>query len=240
MEGLSATAATASQKVLLVDDEPRLRTFLQEELEAEDYVVAVAGDANTAWCLLMQDFSPDLVVLDWNLLDSSGVDLCRRMREAGNTTPVLMLTGHDDIMDRVTALDAGVDDYLVKPFSVDELLARLRALQRRRWQVNSDVPDQLLQLQGLELNLTAKTASVAGLRLDLLGKEYELLAALMQAEGGCCGSSALLALLWQELTAPADLLDVYAESLQRKLSSSAGPALCHRPQSDAWCLVPAT
>ena len=86
-------------------------------------------------------------MLDWNLADGSGPELCQRMGDAGISLPVLMLTGHDDVSDRVQALDAGVDDYLVKPFSVDELLARLRALPRRRWEAEPAVPDLLLQLQ---------------------------------------------------------------------------------------------
>lgn len=238
MSVLSATTASLPLQVLLVDDEPRLRTFLQEELEAEDYGVTLAADTGTAWEQLLREPAPDLVVLDWNLPDGSGPQLCQRMREAGITTPVLMLTGHDDITDRVMALDAGVDDYLVKPFSVDELLARLRALQRRRWQTESEAPHQLLRLQGLELNLTARTASVDGHSLDLLAKEYELLAALMQASAGCCTAAELLPMIWQDSPdAPVDLLEVYAESLQRKLSAGAGPALQHRSDIDAWCLA---
>lgn len=238
MSVLTATTASLPLQVLLVDDEPRLRTFLQEELEAEDYGVTLAADTGTAWEQLLREPAPDLVVLDWNLPDGSGPQLCQRMREAGITTPVLMLTGHDDITDRVTALDAGVDDYLVKPFSVDELLARLRALQRRRWQAESEAPHQLLRLQGLELNLTARTASVDGQSLDLLVKEYELLSALMQTSDGCCAAAELLPMIWQDCpAAPVDLLEVYAESLQRKLSAGAGPALQHRSDTDAWCLV---
>lgn len=179
---LSAISADPPIQVLLVDDEPRLRAFLKEELEAENYCVTTAVDAAGAWELLDQISPPDLLVLDWNLPDGSGPELCQRMRNAGITLPVLMLTGHDDVTDRVHALDAGVDDYLVKPFSVDELLARLRALQRRRWEVEPAPPDQLLQLAGLELNLTAGTASLDGEPLALLKKEFDLLQVLMRAD----------------------------------------------------------
>ena len=105
---------------------------------------------------------PELLVLDWSLPDGIGPDLCERMRQDGIKIPVLMLTGHDEVSDRVLALDAGVDDYLVKPFSIDELLARLRALQRRRWEVEQSEPDQLLVLGKIQVNITAKTVSVDG------------------------------------------------------------------------------
>ena len=235
---LSVVKAEDPLQVLLVDDEPRLRTFLQEELEAEDYVVIATADAAAAWRQLQQEPLPDLVVLDWSLPDGSGPELCQRMRQEGITTPVLMLTGHDDVADRVLALDAGVDDYLVKPFSVDELLARLRALQRRRWQPEPSTPDELLLFHGLEINLTAAVASVAGQPLDLLSKEYLLLMALVRADGQPCSASQLLSQTWSDLAEPPlDLLEVYLESLQRKLIASGGPVLNALPGSEAWALL---
>lgn len=235
---LSVAKAEDPLQVLLVDDEPRLRTFLQEELEAEDYVVIATADTAAAWRQLQQDPLPDLVVLDWSLPDGSGPELCERMRQEGITTPVLMLTGHDDIGDRVLALDAGVDDYLVKPFSVDELLARLRALQRRRWQPEPTAPDELLLFHGLEINLTAAIASVAGQALELLSKEYLLLVALVRADGQSCAAAQLLSETWCDLLSPPlDLLEVYLESLQRKLQASGGPVLSALPGSGAWALV---
>ena len=215
------TAVERSIHVLLVDDEPRLRTFLKEELELEGYQVNTAGDAACAWEQLDQPSLPELLVLDWNLPDGSGLELCQRMRKAGINLPVLMLTGHDDVSDRVLALDAGVDDYLVKPFSVEELLARLRALQRRRWEAEQSGPDQLLLLGRLELNTTAKTAVVDGLTLPLLTKEYELLELLMLADGQPRPVRDLLVSLWQEAgLAEPDVLDVYLCSLGAKLLSA--------------------
>lgn len=232
------TAADLPIQVLLVDDEPRLRTFLKEELEAESYRVSTAADAAGAWAQLDQPTPPDLLVLDWNLPDGSGPELCQRMRDAGITLPVLMLTGHDNVTDRVHALDAGVDDYLVKPSSVEELLARLRALQRRRWEAEPAPPDQLLQLAGLELNLTAGSASLDGEPLALLKKEFELLQVLMRADQEVCGQADLLAAVWGlENVDGVDLLEVYGESLQAKLRTSQG-ALVIEPCGDgAWRLI---
>jgi DNA-binding response OmpR family regulator len=160
------------------------------------------------------------------------------MRNAGITLPVLMLTGHDDVTDRVHALDAGVDDYLVKPFSVDELLARLRALQRRRWEVEPAPPDQLLQLAGLELNLTAGTASLDGEPLALLKKEFDLLQVLMRADQEVCVQADLLAAVWGlDNFDGVDLLEVYVESLQGKLRTSQCALMIEPCDDGAWRLI---
>ena len=145
-----------SLRLLLVDDEPHLTDLLSEELVDHGYNVEVASTISEAWQFLHLEVLPELLVLDWSLPDGIGPDLCERMREDGIKIPVLMLTGHDEVSDRVLALDAGVDDYLVKPFSIDELLARLRALQRRRWEVEQSEPDQLLVLGKIQVNITAK------------------------------------------------------------------------------------
>ena len=113
--------ASAPLRVLVVDDESRLTELLQLELDVEGYAVEIAADGATGLIRAKASPSPDLIILDWNLPDFSGIEICKRIRAGGLTTPILMLTGHDEITDRVTALDAGVDDYLIKPFSIDEL-----------------------------------------------------------------------------------------------------------------------
>ena len=120
----------AATSVLLADDDVRLRQFLELELREEGYAVRSCGDGIGALTQIRQD-PPDLLVLDWMLPDLSGVEVCQRLRSTGVQMQVLMLTGRDAVKDRVEALDAGADDYLVKPFSIEELLARLRALARR-------------------------------------------------------------------------------------------------------------
>lgn len=136
----------ADQKihVLLVDDEVNLTEFLRLELEFEGYQITVAMNGSSVLIAARTEPTPDLLVLDWNLSDFTGIDICRRLRSAGIQTPVLMLTGHGYVSDRVMALDAGVDDYLVKPFSIEELLARLRALQRRTLAVGLNADSELL------------------------------------------------------------------------------------------------
>ena len=226
-----------SLRLLLVDDEPRLTDLLSEELVDQGYRVEVASTIAEAWQFLHLEVLPELLVLDWSLPDGIGPDLCERMREDGIKIPVLMLTGHDEVSDRVLALDAGVDDYLVKPFSIDELLARLRALQRRRWEVEQSEPDQLLALGKIQMNITAKTVSVDGSTLLLLNKEYELLEKMMLADGRACAVNDLLLGLWQEAgLAEPDVLDVYLRSLQDKLLSSDSAVQLQGGVADGWCL----
>ena len=136
----------AAQKihVLLIDDEVNLTELLRLELEFEGYQITVAMNGSSALIAARTEPSPDLLVLDWNLSDFTGLDICRRLRSAGVKTPILMLTGHGEASDRVQALDAGVDDYLVKPFLIEELLARLRALQRRTLAVGLIADPELL------------------------------------------------------------------------------------------------
>ena len=119
------------RRVLVIDDEPRLTELLRLELDVEGYDVDIASDGAAGLIRSRSEPAPDLIILDWNLPDFNGIDICQWIRAGGICTPILMLTGHDEVSDRVTALDAGVDDYLIKPFSIDELMARLRAMQRR-------------------------------------------------------------------------------------------------------------
>jgi len=228
-----------SLRLLLVDDEPHLTDLLSEELVDHGYHVEVASTISEAWQFLNLEVLPELLVLDWSLPDGVGPDLCERMREDGIKIPVLMLTGHDEVSDRVLALDAGVDDYLVKPFSIDELLARLRALQRRRWEVEQSEPDKLLVLGKLQMNITAKTVSVDGSNLFLLKKEYELLEKVLLADGCPSDVNDLLLSLWQEAgLAEPDVLDVYLHSLQEKLLSSDSGLHLQGSVADGWCIRP--
>jgi DNA-binding response OmpR family regulator len=187
----------------------------------------MAKDGATAWLVLMGEPTPELVVLDWNLPDTSGPEFCQRMRSKGITLPVLMLTGRDDVADRVAALDAGVDDYLIKPFSIDELLARIRALQRRL--APAAAPDELLELADLHVNLTSQSVRRGNSPLELSEKEYALLVHLLKGGGSAQPPAQLLAALWGEAFAEETaLLEVYAESLAQKLDGQRADRLIHR------------
>jgi len=234
---VSSLATEPADRVLLVDDEQALCLFLKEELEDEGYYVSVVHTFATAWDALSNCGWLDLIILDWTLPDGSGPELCQRMRDAGIIVPVIMLTGHDEVSDRVLALDAGVDDYLVKPFSTEELLARMRALKRRRWEATPQEPDQFLQLGQLSINLTTKIVLVAGQPFGLLSKEYDLLVALLRAKDSPCQARTLMDSLWGYSNDQCQrLIDVYSESLRIKLSASEAQIYLSRLDRGDWLL----
>jgi two-component system, OmpR family, manganese sensing response regulator len=162
-------------RILLVDDEAEMADPLSLMLKREGYQVDVAyeGDRGT----VMANETPyDLLILDWMMPGKSGIDICRNLRTQGQTTPVLLLTAKDTIDDRVAGLDAGADDYLIKPFELRELMARVRALLRRP---NSPNPSQTLSINGLTLDISNQIAHRNDRAIELSEKETQLLACLM-------------------------------------------------------------
>ena len=220
-------------RILLVDDEVRLTELLRLELDVEGYEVEVASDGATGLIKARSKPEPDLIVLDWNLPDFSGVDICQRIRSNGVTTPILMLTGHDDIADRVKALDAGVDDYLVKPFSIEELMARLRAMQRRAQGFlgsgqGNDAESTFLEVGDLTMNSQTRDVHRSGQKIQLSVKEYELLHFLMRGSGKVLERSQIMKGVWGEnFYGDDNLLDVYIRYLRQKVESEDLPALIH-------------
>ena len=216
-------------RLLVIDDEPKLTNFLRMELEVEGYSVAVAHDGASGLIALRSDPAPDLVLLDWNLPDFTGLDICRRIRSTGMKLPVLMLTGYNEVKDKVEALDAGVDDYLVKPFSIEELLARLRALQRRALAMQPDPQDsEQLQIGDLELNLANHDVTRAGRTIQLSNKEYQLLVFLMRSPKKVQSRLEILHGVWGESFYGDDnLLDVYIRYLRQKIETPDQPKLIH-------------
>ena len=220
-------------RILLVDDEVRLTELLRLELDVEGYDVEVASDGATGLIKARSQPEPDLIVLDWNLPDLSGVDICQRIRSSGVTTPILMLTGHDDIADRVKALDAGVDDYLVKPFSIEELMARLRAMQRRAQGFSgsgqgNDAESTFLAVGGLTINTQTRDVHRSGQRIQLSVKEYELLCFLMRGNGKVLERSEIMKGVWgEDFYGDDNLLDVYIRYLRQKVESKDLPPLIH-------------
>ena len=216
-------------RLLLVDDEPKLTDFLKMELEVEGYEVEVAADGASGLIALRGEPGPDLVLLDWNLPDFTGLDICRRIRATGMTVPVLMLTGYDEVKDKVEALDAGVDDYLVKPFSIDELLARLRALQRRSQAIQPQASEpEVLRIGDLELNQANHDVRRGSRSIQLSNKEYQLLVFLMRSPNKVQSRLEILHGVWGESFYGDDnLLDVYIRYLRQKVESPAEPKLIH-------------
>ena len=219
-------------RVLVVDDETKLTELLKLELDVEGYEVDIASDGAAGLIRSRTEPIPDLIILDWNLPDFSGIDICQRIRAGGVTTPILMLTGHDEITDRVKALDAGVDDYLIKPFSIDELMARLRAMRRRAEsfsaQVGGDGHPERLQVADLVLDTRTRDVSRAGRNVHLSVKEYELLNFLMRGAGRVLERSEIMRGVWGEnFYGDDNLLDVYIRYLRQKIETKEAPTLIH-------------
>ena len=212
--------------VLLADDDARLRQFLELELGEEGYGVRSCSDGIEALTQIRLE-PPDLLVLDWMLPDLSGVEVCQRLRATGLQLPVLMLTGRDAVQDRVQALDAGADDYLVKPFSIEELLARLRALTRRAAATGSTAATaEVLELEDLRLDLATHEVSRGGVPVHLSHTEFQLLHCLLAEAGRIQSRQSLLERVWGEgFVGDANVLDVYVRYLRRKLEPAGLPTL---------------
>ncbi len=224
--------AKSRPRVLVVDDEPRLTELLSLELDVEGYDVDIASDGATGLIRSRSEPAPDLIILDWNLPDFSGIDICQRIRAGGICTPILMLTGHEEVSDRVTDLDAGVDDYLMKPFSIDELMARLRAMQRRAeaFSGRNESGQEAVQLRVADLSMDTRTRDVkrAGRSIQLSVKEYDLLNCLMRGSGRVLERQEIMRAVWGEnFYGDDNLLDVYIRYLRKKVESKDAPTLIH-------------
>jgi two-component system response regulator MprA len=212
-----------SPRLLIVDDDPELRVFLRTELEIEGYACTEAASGQQALVLIRAE-SWDLLLLDWTLPDCSGVEICRRLRGSDDQTPVLMLTARDDVRERVAALDAGADDYLTKPFSIEELLARVRARLRSTSKASSE--PETLQLADLQLTAASREVSRGGESISLTGREFDLLHLLLRQPNQVHSREAILNAVWGEQWVGDDnVLDVYIRALRRKLEREGRPTL---------------
>jgi len=219
------SSATPAARVLVVDDDPELREFLLGELAMEGYACEAAASGQSALQALRGQ-SWDLVLLDWSLPDFSGVEVCERLRATGVTTPVLMLTAHDEVAERVRALDAGADDYLTKPFSIAELLARVR-VQLRRSQLSKGEESQF-GLGDLSLDLMRREVKRDGLLIELSQREFELLLFLIREPERVHGRQTILDAVWgSPFIGDPNLLDVYVGYLRRKIERPGLPQLIH-------------
>jgi len=212
-------------KVLVVEDEPKVAGALEEGLGREGYAVSVSGTGEDAFFRLSTE-AFDLVVLDLMLPGRSGFEILDGLRDRGVETPVLVLTAKDAVADRVRGLDAGADDYLVKPFAFPELTARIRALLRR------GRPGDALRLRAadLTLDLVTRRAERAGRRLDLTPRELEILACLLRHAGRPVSREMLAADVWSETAraTPLDnVIDVHVARLRRKVDGDHPVPLIH-------------
>lgn len=210
-------------RILLVEDEPRVAHFIAKGLREQSFAVDLAPDGEAALYQISIN-SYDLLLLDVMLPHKDGFTVCREMRAQGVKTPILMLTARDTVDDRVEGLDAGADDYLVKPFAFKELLARVRALLRRAVRIRPDV----LQAADLTLNLSDHTALRAGQKISLTTKEYALLEYFMLHVDRLLTREEIAGHVWDEnFDAFSNVIDVYVRRLRKKIDEGFTPALIH-------------
>jgi two-component system response regulator MprA len=199
-------------RVLVVDDDPPLRRMLERTLVAEGFEVTVATDGGAA-LLATERSAPDVIVLDVAMPVLDGLAVCRRLRGKGLATPILMLTARDAVPDRVAGLEAGADDYLVKPFAVAELIARVRALTRRTGE--GAVP-ALRSYADLTLDVESRKATRGGRPIELTGREADLLELLLRESGRVVTRERALGEIWDD-GAQDNVVDRYVTRLRRKL-----------------------
>ncbi|WP_406280663.1 response regulator transcription factor [Embleya sp. NBC_00896] len=222
--------------ILVVDDEPAVREALESSLRFEGYKVTLAGEGVAALSAIAGD-EPDLVLLDVLMPRMDGLTACRRLRARGDTLPVLMLTARDAVGDRVTGLDAGADDYLVKPFELDELLARVRALLRRSAMTGTNASDDALAFADLRMDTAAREVTRGGRAIDLTRTEYTLLELLMTHPRQVLTREQILRNVWGFDFEPAsNSLDVYVMYLRRKTEAGGLPRLVHTVRGVGYVL----
>lgn len=219
-------------RVLLVEDCAPLRESVAQALEEAGFAVDAAGDGEVGlW--YAQSGNYDAIVLDIVLPKLDGLSILKRLRRSGNRTPVLLLTAKDTVADRVAGLDSGADDYLVKPFALEEVLARVRALLRRRY----DARDPIIRVRDLELNTISRIVCRAGERLDLTAREFALLEFLAHRVGEIVSRTEI----WEHVydfrsTVESNVVDVYIGYLRKKLERSGRPRLIHTRRGQGYVL----
>ena len=215
-------------RILLIEDDPETARFIRKGLEEAGHVLDQAGDGKRG-LLLALDADHDALVVDRMLPGLDGLSIVRSLRAAGRTTPVLVLSALGEVDDRVEGLRAGGDDYLVKPFALAELSARLDALVRRRdAAAGAAAPPTQLAVADLEMDLLARTVKRAGRTIDLKPREFRLLEHLMRHAGQVVTRTMLLEAVWDYHFDPqTNVIDVHVSRLRRKVERDSGPPLIH-------------
>ena len=220
-------------KVLVVDDERAVRDSLRRALELEGYDVELAADGADALHRLEANGQPDAVILDVHMPGVDGLEVCRRLRSKGNSVPVLMLTARTEIESRVAGLDAGADDYLPKPFALEELLARLRALLRRM----APGAEEVLRFADLEVNPGTREVRRGGAPIELTRTEFNLLELFLRNPRQVLTRSVIFERVWgYDFGFASNSLDVYIGYLRRKTEAEGKPRLIQTVRGVGYAL----
>ena len=228
------TAPSPNSYIAIVDDDAAIRSALGRALRMENYVVELFDDGLSA-LKAIQLRAPDAIVLDLQLPDIDGLEICRRIRRSGDATPILMLTARDAVNDRVAGLDAGADDYLVKPFDLAELLARLRALLRRH--NLSDGEGAVLRFEDLTLSPSTREVHRGARAVELTKIEFDLLELFLQHPRQVLTRDQILDLVWgYNFDSGTNSLAVYIGYLRRKLEEAGEPRLIQTVRGVGYAL----
>ena len=220
-------------RILVVDDERAVRESLRRALALEGYEIELAEDGRQALERLEADAQPDAVILDVLMPGPDGLEVCRRLRKAGSRVPVLMLTARDEVENRVAGLDAGADDYVTKPFALEELLARLRALLRRSSPETGDV----LRFVDIELNPSTREVSRGGEPIELTRTEFSLLELFLTNPRQVLTRSIIFERVWgYDFGFASNSLDVYIGYLRRKTEVGGRPRLIQTVRGVGYAL----
>ncbi len=207
--------------ILVVEDEGKLAQFIKLELEYEGYEVTVAKDGLEGLATA-REITPDLILLDWMLPGISGLEICRRLRQTGDKVPIILLTAKDEVSDRVAGLDAGADDYIIKPFSIEELLARIRANLRR----NQEEDSSSLQFADLRLDRSSREVYRSNRLIELTAKEFDLLEYLISHPRQVLTRDQILERVWgYDFMGDSNIIEVYVRYLRLKLEANQEPRL---------------
>lgn len=222
----------ALMRLLVVEDDKKTAAFVAKALKAEGFAVDVLRDGSDALAAL-EGKSFDAVVLDIMLLGRDGLSVLRQMRANGDATPVLLLSARGSLTEKVEGLDAGAEDYLPKPFALEELIARVRALVRRA----SDTKSPVLCVGDLRLDTVSRLAERAGRKIELTSREYRLLEYLMRSPGRVCSRMMILEKVWDYSFDPgSNLVDVYIGKLREKIDAGGGSKLLHSVRGEGYVM----
>ncbi|GFR38600.1 DNA-binding response regulator [Insulibacter thermoxylanivorax] len=221
------------QHILVVDDDEKITSMLRRSLTFEGYEVTIANNGQDALRLLMER-EPHLIILDVMMPYLDGWEVCRRLREGGCKVPILMLTAKDEVKDRVKGLDIGADDYLVKPFALEELLARVRALLRRYEEADES---HELTFDDLRMDVDAREVYRNGQRIDLTTREFDLLHLFMMNPRKVLAKDIIMERIWgYDYSGESNVLEVYIAMLRQKLEEHGAKRLIHTVRGAGYVL----
>ncbi|HOJ85776.1 MAG: heavy metal response regulator transcription factor [Elusimicrobiales bacterium] len=219
-------------KILLIEDEKKISNFIKKGLEEENYLVDTAFNGKDGFEIAVS--APyDLIIMDLMLPYINGFDLCKKLRESGVNTPILMLTVRDSVEDKVKGLDSGADDYLTKPFAFEELLARIRALLRKR----NIVEKTILKIDDLEMDLISHKVKRGGKEIILTSKEYALLEYLLRNKGKIVTRTMIYQNVWDiGFDTETNVIDVFVNYLRKKIDGNGSKKLIHTIRGKGYML----